>query len=87
MVNNSESVLAASGRINNVILMYAKANNIIVRKFMGSVKIDVRMKEFFSFAIKVKTENKLTKEDELYLFSGKKAKYGGYLLLDVRKIS
>ena len=80
-------VLVAAGSMNNLVNGYCKANKLRLVKFIGRLPIDQKMKETYDFAIKAVVEDLLNKKEECYIFCGKKAKFGGFYLLNLIKIS
>lgn len=80
------NVLSASGSVAQGIVSYCRANKLRLIKFLGRVEINESLKDMFSYSNKVLVENLLTNKEEIYLMSGKRAIYYGFVLLDVRKI-
>ena len=79
-------VLCAAGTLNQCIISYCRSNNLRVLSFEGKINIDEKYSKIFSYAHKVKVENLLNHNEELYVFAGKRARYFGFMLYDVRKI-
>lgn len=79
-------ILSAGGSINATIIGYCKNNKLMIQSYTGKVPINGALKNRYTFAIKVAVENLLNNNHEVYLFAGTKAKFSGYLLLDVRRI-
>jgi hypothetical protein len=83
-----EEFLTASARVPDAIYKYCNRVNLSLRHpHLGSVKIDDHLKKKYGFAVKYKVTNKVTGQDEIYLFIGRRAKYFGYVLLEARRIS
>lgn len=80
------NVLVAGSTVNVCINNYCKTNNMRLIKYEGKINIDDKMTYMFTFAHKARVENKALKCEEIYLFAGTRAKFHGFLLLDVRKI-
>lgn len=80
------NVLVGGSTVPICINNYCRTNNLRLIKYEGKIKIDDRMAHMFTFANKARVENMVTKNEEVYLFSGTKAKCHGFLLLDVRKV-
>lgn len=79
-------VISCADTFNNAIIYYCRKNKLKLIEFIQKVPIDTRYSEMYDGAVKAKVLNLLTNSEETYLFLGKKAKYYGYMLTDLRKL-